>query len=190
MDKINDFCEKLGSTSPTPGGGAAAGITLSMGAACTEKALRFSIKENTDVLALPFADLRNAGLKLSIDDQSAFSNWQEAKKLPKNTEEEIRNRNDKINQYTVECIMVPYNICKYSIELADAVRDFIPKCSKWLLSDAQIGLIFAKASFDAGILNIDINLPYLKDKSLLDEIINFKKENINYINDMIKKVLG
>jgi methenyltetrahydrofolate cyclohydrolase len=190
MDAINDFCEKLGSTSPTPGGGAAAGITLSMGAACAEKALRFSIKENTEKLALPFAEIRDMGLKLSQDDQSAFSKWQEAKKLPKSTEEEIKNRNEKINQYTKECILVPYNICKYSIKLADIVRDFIPKCSKWLLSDAQIGIIFAKAAFDAGVLNIDINIPYLKDQNLLTEIVDFKNENSNYINNLIKNILG
>ena len=47
MAEIKDFCQKLGSISPTPGGGAAAGICLSMGAACAEKAARFSL-EDTD----------------------------------------------------------------------------------------------------------------------------------------------
>ena len=39
-----------------------------------------------------------------------------------------------------------------------------------------MGAVLAKASFDSGIFNININIPYLKNQELLTEINTFMKD--------------
>ena len=176
MPEIRDFCERLGSTSPAPGGGAAAGITLSLAAACAEKAARFSFNDDKNEFIKRFSEIRDIGLRLSEEDQSAFSGWQEAKRLPKETDEEKQTRNEKINYFTAECAKVPFNICKNSLKIVFELENFISYCNKWLISDAAMGAVLAKASFDSGLFNININLPYLKNQELLTEIDTFIKD--------------
>lgn len=187
---INEFNKKLGSTSPTPGGGAAAGISLSMGAACVEKAARFSLgeKELHDLVD-KFVNIREEGLKLSDKDQKAFQAWQESRKLSKGTEEEKRIRKEKIDQYAAECAMIPYQICKHSHKLIGLIQDFIQYCNKWLISDAAIGALLSKAAYDSSIFNITINLPYIKDKKIKNEITFFLKNNSEHINKMTEEII-
>ena len=198
MIDIIDFCEKLGSTSPTPGGGAAAALVLSLAAGCAEKAARFSIQETEEHKKFVeiFSEIRNIGIQLSKEDQAAFSGWQEARKLPKNNDDEKKIRTDKVNFYVAECARVPFEICKNALKLTNTILDFTPNCNKHLISDAGVGAFLSDAAFEAGKVNIEINKPYLKDQKFLDLIISFfEKEykifkNSNHtIAEICKKVL-
>ena len=189
MQEIKNFCEKLGSTSPTPGGGAASGICLSLAAACVEKAIRFSEVNNSEKIINEIKNIRESGLELSKLDEEAFLGWQEAKKLPKSNEEEKKMREEKINSFISKCIKVPLEICKNAINLSEIIKIFIPNCNKWLISDASIGAFFSDSAFQAGILNININLPFLKDKNLLMEIENFKTNQLPYFCKLSKETI-
>ena len=90
MKDFISFCEKLGSVSPAPGGGAAAGLALSMASACVEKAARFSKGEEPKKILDELVRIREKGHILSDEDQTAFLKWQDARKLPKQTDEKSR----------------------------------------------------------------------------------------------------
>ena len=153
-----------------------------MGAACAEKAARFSLEDTDQNFIEAFVEIRDAGLKLSNEDQNAFLNWQKSKKLPKNSEKEKKIRLEKINFYTAECAKIPLTICINSLKLTEIIQDFLPYCNKWLISDASIGASLSKAAFESSIFNIKINIPYIKDQNLLEEIDNFIHNKINYFN--------
>lgn len=189
MRDIQEFCKALGSVAPTPGGGAAAGINLSLGAACAEKAARFSLTEDHDECIKTFVAIREKGIILSDADQEAFSSWQNARKLPKETDEEKKKRTDKINHFVAECINVPFEICKQSLLLVDTINSFLPNCNKWLISDACIGALFARSAFDAGIFNVDINMPYLKDKNLMHEVKEFLNKETSGFNVTVDDII-
>jgi methenyltetrahydrofolate cyclohydrolase len=189
IDNIQTYCEKLGSTSPAPGGGSACGLILSMGASAAEKAMRFSFEEQDNDFTRKVVLIRLNGLKLSDEDQIQFENWANARKLQKDTDEQKKYRNEKVNYYASECAKVPYNIGKNAVDLLNVIEMFLPKCSKWLISDAAVGASFALASLESSIFNIKINLPYVKDEDLKNELKTFVEENMQPSIDLKNKIL-
>lgn len=189
MSEINSFCENLGSTAPTPGGGAAAGITLSLGAACAEKAARFSLKDDSnDDFINRFAEIREHGHQLCADDQKYFLEWQNARKLPKETEEEKKIRKEQVDKYAAECARVPLKLGRQAIYLIKTIEEFLPTCNKWLISDAAVGAGHAAAAFESSIFNIMINLPYVKDETFSSELKAFMNDHIEMFNTIKEKI--
>jgi formiminotetrahydrofolate cyclodeaminase len=188
MDSFKEYCLKLASTSPIPGGGSASGLTLAMAVSCVEKATRFSLEDKKNTYLPQLELIRNIALKLSNDDQIAFANWGLARKLPKITDEEKQIRKNKVEYYSSQCTRIPYEISKNSFKLIEIIEIFIKDCNKFLISDVGVGASLASSSFESGIFNILINIPYLKNENFIKELYHFidsqekiftqKKENI------------
>ena len=111
-----------------------------------------------------------------------------ARKMAKSTDEERTKREEKINYYARETILVPYQCAKLSLKLLETILDFVPHCNKWLISDLGVGSTFAKAAFDSAIFNIYINFPYLKDESLYSEITNFITDSKEYVKNISETI--
>ncbi|OHD12873.1 MAG: hypothetical protein A2086_14160 [Spirochaetes bacterium GWD1_27_9] len=188
MQNIKEYCNFLGSTNPTPGGGSACGLTLAMAASCAEKAGRFSLNDYLSEFITSFLEIKDAGFRLSDEDQDAFKKWGEARKLPKTTIEEKQIRDEKVNFYAKECTRVPYEIAKNSLKLAEIIQDFIPHCNKWLISDIGVAAALASASFDGGIFNILTNFPFLRDEEFKKELNLFLDESVLYFNKMKENI--
>jgi len=180
IEKIDEYCDKLGSVSPTPGGGSAAGIVLSLAASCVEKAMRFSFDDEQNSFLKEISKIKELGLKLSDFDQTTFQNWSEARKLPKETEAQKKERTQKVNITAIECTKVPYEIAKISIKLLNLIAEFLPNCNKWLISDAGVGASMGLSAFESSILNIKINLTYIKNEDFKNELSDFIKNNEIY----------
>lgn len=180
MNEFKQYCEKLGSTSPTPGGGSAVALVLSLGASSAEKAVRFSLNDYSEEFLNSLIEIRDSGLQLSENDQLFFSQWMEARKLPKTSDDEKKIREEKVNYFAKQSILVPYEISKRAIRLLEIIQDFVPHCNKWLISDLGVGASLARSAFDGAVFNIYTNFPYLKDINLNSEINEFLKDSIPY----------
>ncbi len=161
---IAEFCNNLGSTQPTPGGGAAAGYSLAMGASCAEKAARFSINDKIDDYINSFISLKNSGIKLAEEDQYYFQKWQDSRKLHKDTDEQKKIRSAQINEAVEGCAITPYKICCEADKMLQIIDEFLPFCNNMLISDVAVGVSMAGAAYESSIFNIIINLPYIKNK--------------------------
>ncbi len=189
VEALKEYCNKLGSKDPVPGGGSAAGLVLSLAASCAEKAARFSIDDYLEGYLESFVEIKNNGFIYSKRDQEAFLNWMEARKLPKTTEEEIKIREQKIQFYVKESTLVPFDIIKDCIKLVEVIQDFIPYCNKWLISDLAGAVAFAKASFETSCFNVRINIPYIKDNDFILELNSFLDEKKNYFTKVSRNCL-
>lgn len=188
-ESFKEFCNKLGSDKPTPGGGAASGIVLSLAASCAEKSARFSIDNYLEHYLKSFIEIKEEGFVLSEKDQKAFLNWMQARRLAKDTEEEKKEREEKIEKYVKECAIVPLEIIKHCIKLVEIIHDFIPYCNKWLISDLATAIVFARGAFESSLFNIRINIPYIKDKEFILELEKFIEENEKYFSKIVKNSL-
>ncbi|HOJ63553.1 MAG TPA: cyclodeaminase/cyclohydrolase family protein [Spirochaetota bacterium] len=188
-DSFVDFCNKLGSDKPVPGGGAASGIVLSLAASCAEKAARFSIDNYLEHYLNSFIEIKEKGFILAENDQKAFLNWMQARKLPKDTESEKKEREEKIEKYVKESASVPLEIAKNCIKLVEIILDFIPYCNKWLVSDLATAVAFACASFESSLFNIRINIPYIKDNDFILSLKLFIEKNEKYFQKIVKNSL-
>lgn len=188
--EFTEFIEQLGSTSPAPGGGAAAGISISLGAACAEKAIRFSKGENLADSLETFVKARITGQKLCEEDQFYFLEWQKTRKLPKNTEEEKENRIKQFNKAAIACTAIPYRIGKLAIILLDEIEKVLFKCSPFLISDLACSIIFVKSAFESSCFNIRINLPYIKEYTFEKELNSFLTIEYENFVSLEKKLLS
>lgn len=186
---LDDYCSQLGSTSPTPGGGSAAGLTLSLGAASAEKAARFSLKETHSQFIDIFAGIRADGLKLSEEDMLRFVEWNNARKLPKDTEEQKTFRKNECDKAAAECARVPLKTAEFALKLLETVDKFLPTCNKFLVSDAACAASFASAAFEASIFNIMVNLPYIGETNFSGELKQFMNDKVSYFSELKDSIL-
>jgi formiminotetrahydrofolate cyclodeaminase len=187
MDDFKKFCSELGSDAPAPGGGAAAGLVISLGAACVEKAIRFSEFDFKEELIEEITGLRTLGFELSGEDQEAFLGWKEARGLPRESDEEKEFRKDEITRHVAWCVTVPFRVCQAAHTLVQCVDKLLPVCNDWLISDAAIGSSMARAAWESALFNIQINLPYLKDEKLREHVMQFIDKHGEKVISMVEK---
>lgn len=180
--ELAEFSKDLGSNKPAPGGGAAAGFTLSLAAACAQKAMVFSKPENYEEIQNFLENIRLDGLHLCDEDQRTFLEWQKARKLPKDTESQKKLRTEEVNRTAAECAAVPLATGKAAVSLISKLEELLSVCSKFLISDISCAASFASAALQAACVNVEINLPYVKDAALLNEMNCFLQNSYNCAN--------
>ena len=186
--ELADFSQKLGSDRPAPGGGAAAGYILSLAAAAAQKAMVFSKPEDYERIHDFLEKVREDGLYLCNEDQRTFLEWQNARKLPKDTEEQKAFRTTEVNRTAAACASVPLTTGTATKALIVELADLLPVCKKFLISDISCAASFALAALQAARVNVEINLPYVKDEKLLEKINAFL-ENFNESKDRANKLI-
>jgi len=118
--KITDFLDELASDSPAPGGGSAACLSGSMGAALGSMVARLTIgKEGYEDVEEFFKEklvkteeLREKIINLLDKDANAFSGVIAAFRMPKETEEEKSARSAKILEGYKHATEVPLESCR------------------------------------------------------------------------------
>ena len=99
-------------------------------------------------------------------DEEAFNELMECYKLPKNTEEEIEVRKNKISMCTEKCMSVPFELAEKSLEVFENIKFATEKGNKNLITDAMIGAILLDSAIEASIINVKINLASIKNEEL------------------------
>lgn len=170
---LEDFSKQLGSDQPTPGGGAAAGYILSLAAAAAQKAMVFSKPENYDDIQRFLETVRTDSLFLYERDQQTFLEWQNARKLPKDTEEQKAFRTAEVDRTAAVCASIPVTTGIVAKALIIHLKNLLPVCKKFLISDLACAASFALAALQAARVNVEINMPYVKDEKVLENIGDF-----------------
>ena len=173
---LEDFSKQLGSNQPTPGGGAAAGYILSLAAAAAQKAMVFSQPENYEDIQSFLETVRKDALFLCERDQQTFLEWQNARKLPKDTEEQKAFRTAEVNRTATACASIPLTTGIAAKALLIKLQNLLPVCKKFLISDISCAVSFALAALQAARVNVEINLSYVKDEKVLENIIDFLQD--------------
>ena len=170
---LEDFSKQLGTDQPTPGGGAAAGYILSRAAAAAQKAMVFSKPENYDDIQRFLETVRTDSLFLYERDQQTFLEWQNARKLPKDTEEQKAFRTAEVDRTAAVCASIPVTTGIVAKALIIHLKNLLPVCKKFLISDLACAASFALAALQAARVNVEINMPYVKDEKVLENIGDF-----------------
>jgi formiminotetrahydrofolate cyclodeaminase len=160
---VGAFLEEVSSASPTPGGGSVAALAgaLACGLGLMVCAIG-SKKEGTAALAEldgRLRPLRERFLDLVVEDAAAFDSVMRALRLPK---EDVA-RPEAIESALKGAAEVPLETAGRSVELLDRLVALAPLGTRQSTSDVGVAAILGKAALDAALLNVDINLAYLKD---------------------------
>lgn len=201
---VTSFIEEVDSKSPAPGGGSVSALMSSMGVALArmvghltvdkkkflalDSAIQFEFKD----IITSFIVIKDALMDLIDRDTEAFNVIMKAYQMPKTTEDEVRVRNEKIQEGTVQAIMVPLKVATLSLSALHQFELILRYQNQNTLSDLGVAVLALSSGGLGACLNIMINLPGLTDtiakkqyQLQAEELI----EDIQVIrDDLLKKV--
>lgn len=174
----NNFLKVLSSKEPVPGGGGASAYVGALGMALGIMVGNLTVgkKKYQDVEADVIAIMEKGEIiierlkELVLEDAEAFYPLSKAYGLPKNTEEEIRIKDEILQQALVKASLVPLEIARYCGKAIDLHEELAVKGSRIAISDVGVGVALARAALASAKLNVLINTKIMKDRELKQKI--------------------
>jgi glutamate formiminotransferase/formiminotetrahydrofolate cyclodeaminase len=170
MSLVN-FSNETSSENVTPGGGSISAYLGALGISLgTMVANISSHKRGWDDRWEEFSKQAEEGerlkvklLKLVDEDTIAFREIIEARRLPKGSDAEIKNRTRAIREATKKAIEVPLNVMRYAAQSLRMIKYVAENGLQSSISDAGVGAICAQSAISGAYLNIIINLSDLDE---------------------------
>jgi formiminotetrahydrofolate cyclodeaminase len=174
---IADFLEALAAKQSTPGGGGAAALTGSQAAALLCMVANFTVgakkyaaveEEMKGYLAQAEA-MRVRLLALADEDVAAFQGVTACYAMPKESDEEKAARTAALQAALKEAARVPFATAEAAVTVMKLARPVAEKGNSNVVSDAAVSLYLADAALYAAIVNVNINLKFIKSSEFVEE---------------------
>ena len=189
---ITEFLQQTASAEPLPGGGCTAALNAALAASLTEMVANLTIgrkefqavEDEMKKIAQAAANLRKK-LQNDIDnDAQAYREVLAAFKLPKNTDDEKKQRSSAIQQAFKTAATVPLGVARDALKIMDLASRAIAHGNQNAVSDGAVGVLASRTAALAALYNVKINLSAIKDPDLVKELT---QESENLENQVIKK---
>ena len=178
MDQnINAFLRVLDATDNSTGGGTASSVAGAMAAGLAAMVARLSMGKKGPALPEHYQAIAAEAEKLSAElfdggheDAAAFDRVSSAYKMPKDSVEAKASRSRKIQKAMVHAAEVPLSNagrCRRVLELCRSLEDSFNTNAA---SDLECAMYLATAGLKGCTANVRINLPYIKDQDIRQEI--------------------
>lgn len=164
---VNALLEATSAKTPTPGGGAIAGVTGGLAAALAGMVVSYSIgkkdlaaaQERLMAAQAKLAEMRAEFIALGDRDAEAYGMLNALQKLPP----EDAKRQSEMPAAIDAAVGVPVRCLRLSVELARLCAELAPITNKWLASDLKIASALAEAAARASVCNVLVNAPLIED---------------------------
>ena len=177
-----DVLRSIASSEPTPGGGSVAALSLAHAHSLSLMVARLTLakekwEEGHDAakasIELSEPALEDAIL-LAISDSEAFQSVMSAYRLPKETEDEKKQRSEEIRNATIGAALAPLNTASSAQKLLSNLEKQSASCNPNALTDLASASEMALSAAKIASLNVRINLEYIEgeDVDLLTSNIN------------------
>jgi formiminotetrahydrofolate cyclodeaminase len=177
--RIDEFLDRLGSDSPTPGGGAAAGVAGATGAALIVMVANLTIDKQGYESAwdrmrriVPVVEAGRAELlDLADRDAAAFDAVMAAFRMPKETDGDKAARGDAIQLAFEGAASVPLRVAERAAEMIDLGREAVEIGNENAASDGLSAAYLLFAAVECAAANVLINAASLKDETKKAELL-------------------
>ena len=175
---VSEFIDEIDSNSSAPGGGSVSALASSIGIALTRMMAYLSFGKNSyenldESIRREFIDEFNklGDLKQEINemidrDTESFTEYMKAIKMPKETEEQIKDRKMAIEDAKLFSIDVPLKTAKLSLEALESIDYISAYGNKNAITDMAVGILMMYAGLEGAILNVKVNLKGLNNEEL------------------------
>jgi len=173
---VRDFQAALASSSPTPGGGTAAAISLGQASALTIMVSDLTIgkekwQDGWDIASnamLAAVKIMSRAGELADEDSNAFDDVMASFKLPKDDDEQKEARRNAIRSATLQATEKPYETAKLALQLLELLPDLARKGNANAVSDVGVAGLLASAACKGALFNVDINLSSLPSEMAVE----------------------
>lgn len=206
--KINDFLTELSSEAPSPGGGSTAALVSALSGGLNsmvysltvdKKSYEYLNEEDKNKMIILQKEARNfieVSKEFMERDRKDFLELMNSYKMPKNTEEEIRNRKEKIKENTIKAMETPLSLAEECIRFYENIEFAVKFGNRNLISDAGVAATLLHSAIESAIINVKVNLNSLRSEDFSMEIeekcnnllneSSIKKSNLmNEVNNII-----
>jgi len=175
LDKsCKEFIKELSSKEPVPGGGGACAYLGALGTALGAMVGNLTLgkkkykefEKDIERLLISAEGIIYDFERLVNKDAEVFFPLSEAYRLPKNTDEEEKIKEESLQKALVDATIVPLEIARLCLKAVDVHEEFAKKGTKMAISDVGVGVIFCKAAFQGAKLNVLINTKLMKNEKL------------------------
>jgi len=168
---VREFQAALASSSPTPGGGTAAAVSLGQAAALAVMVCDLTLgkekweggwptAEHVQALAIPM--LNRAGV-LASEDSDAFDAVMDSFGLPKSTDDEKDARRTAIRSAMMTAASVPFETATLAMNLLLGLPELARLGNANAVTDVGVAGLLASAAAKGAVFNVEINLQSLPD---------------------------
>ncbi|MBU1143379.1 MAG: cyclodeaminase/cyclohydrolase family protein [Firmicutes bacterium] len=207
--KVIDFIHEIDSKSPAPGGGSVSALSSALGVSLARMVGHLTVDKKKFLALAPeiqfeFKDTCNSLIMIKdqlialIDlDTDSFNMIMKAFKMPKETENEIKLRSEKIQEGTTEAIMIPIKVASLSLSALHLIPYILKYGNKQTISDLGVSTLMLSSGIDGACMNVLINLQGLEDriaaaqyKKQVDDLIDKAHQIRDEILDIVYKGLN
>ncbi|NPV48567.1 MAG: cyclodeaminase/cyclohydrolase family protein [Armatimonadetes bacterium] len=175
---VRDYCARLASGEPTPGGGSGAALVGALGAALGEMVSNFTVGkekyrnawERLEPVLAALTNLRGRLLDLTDQDATAYAQVGAAYAMPRETDAEKTARAEAIQDALKLAAQVPLGVCAAAAEAMELLPVLLEAGNPNLVSDVGVAAELLRAAFRCGWLNVEINLSSVKDEAYKLEV--------------------
>jgi glutamate formiminotransferase/formiminotetrahydrofolate cyclodeaminase len=204
-ERVKDFIMEVASSDPTPGGGAAAAHAASLGAALGEMIAhltegREKFKDVQAIVRDALAELVPLRARLSrtaAEDSASFERVMEARRLPKATEDERRERANRLEAALKGAATVPLEVAGCAVQVLELLETLSEIGNPNALSDAATGAQLILASVAAARYNVLVNTADIEDeefsaehRSRADDLLERTREIAARIEALLMESIG
>ncbi|MFB3906151.1 MAG: glutamate formimidoyltransferase [Acidobacteriota bacterium] len=175
---VTDFADEVSRDTPAPGGGSVAALAGALAAGLASMVANLTQKDpaspehETELLRIAeTAQIVKDKLLIAVDeDTNAFTAFMSALKLPKQTVEEKRIREQSMQEGLNLAVKVPLETARLSCEAMKAALQAARRGNPNSVTDAAVGTAMAFAAVQGGVWNVLINLKGVKDPAYVASV--------------------
>ena len=169
------YLDALASADPTPGGGSAATLVGALAAALCAMVARITlgspklapVHKEAAAIAAEADELRRHFVELRPHDEAAFQAVMAAQALPRASDAEKAARRDRLQQALVGAAEAPLESARLAVDAFALALRTGELHNTNLMSDVDCAMRFARAAFDAGAANVEVNHRYITDEATI-----------------------
>jgi len=171
------FLDALAAKQSTPGGGGAAALVGSGAAALISMVINFTlgnkkyaaVEQTMQSLLHQSEALRHDLLALADRDVEAFAAVAAGYAMPKASEAEKTARSAALQSALKEAVRVPFTTAEKCLDIVRLVEPVGRQGNANVVSDAATALYLAQAAFQGALVNVNVNLKFIRDDSFVAE---------------------
>lgn len=168
-----ELLEATASRQPTPGGGSVAALSGAFGVGLLHMALSISqhkaqkaggdLSESAHHSLEALSELQTQLRDLADDDVKVFERYMAALKLPKDSEEDKKTRQQALKDAGAAARQTPLAIAQRCLEALQHAQNTVSATDNGVMSDVGAGAALLRGAADAALLTLDINIVNLKE---------------------------
>ena len=203
--KIDNYLKEVASKAPIPGGGGASAVAGALSAALSSmvcnltvgKKSYMAVEDDIKKILESMNSHIDSFLKLADKDAEVFYPLSQAYGFKPKDEKEKSEHEKKMEKLLLDAAMIPLEVMKEARGMLDDIKFLAKNGSKLAVSDAGVAVSLLRSAVSGAMMNVVINLKYMKDKKINASIANssFQKliyeiqSEYSYLKNEIKKFL-